>query len=165
MAQQEFIGGRGHDTIRHDKFSNVPNDAFKFAFVRNPWDRYVSAVLAHKDYRDIDKDGFTDFTINNLGQWAFPKNRVSITHFRPQCHFILDNDNNIGVDYVGRFENMFNDWLYICSVVGCIADLPHLNRGNHLPYKEYYTSETWRIVSEAYRLDIQMFDYGNDRPH
>jgi hypothetical protein len=79
------------------------------------------------------------------------------------------------VDYVGRFENLQNDFNNICKALGLNEiNLPHVNRARKeisilsflkqnkrekKHYSEYYDSETKEIVENAYKNDIQIFNY------
>ena len=93
----------------------------------------------------------------------------------PQCDFIQDNDGRIIVDYVGKFENLQNDFNTICQKIHVEStQLPHINRSktynpiiNILKlnknikkhYSEYYDSETKEFVAHIYKDDIKKFEY------
>jgi hypothetical protein len=160
MERQVFLGGSGHATIRD--FSNIPNGVFRFAFVRNPWDRFVSALTSHERYKDIDKEDFTYFVMYEPARNIFPADRVVRSHFLPQYHFVLDTDDKIGVDYIGRFEHLEADWAHVCETLDVIYELDHYRKGSHQFYKNYYTPETWDIIGNLYRRDMELFGYGND---
>jgi hypothetical protein len=160
------LGGGGHETIR--EYQNA-NGAFKFAFVRNPWDRIVSAFFCHpqntsaKFLNDfsMDRDGFNkyiDFCSRKF-PGEYPEYSVHKSHFLPMWHFLLDANNEIGVDFIGRFENLQEDWERVCKRLGVSAELPHIRRVDHKPYEHYYTPETWDIVGQIYQRDIELFDY------
>ena len=65
-------------------------------------------------------------------------------------------------DFVGRYENLQEDWEKVCQKLGMYEDLQYLNVGKHLPYKEYYTDESIEKVSELYKEDIEIFNYKFD---
>jgi len=147
MEKCYFLGGSGHTEIH--KYVNQPgfDDAFKFAFVRNPWDRYVSAF-----YHFFGKDG-RPFEIGmHTGR-----------HFWPMHPYICNRSGELLVDFVGRFENLLLDWEHVCAMVGIEpVTLPWHRKNGHPPYKECYTQEQWDWVAKNYAQDIEMFGYQED---
>lgn len=154
-------------------FSKSEFDAyFKFAFVRNTWDRLVSAFfflkkggIAKRDREwaaaNLNEfDNFEDFVIG----WITPENILTWEHFKPQYRYICDPHGKLQVDYVGRFERISRDFDYVCGQLGIEAKLPHLNRTSkkRKHYQSYYSTETREIVAEVYRKDIEMFNYRFD---
>ena len=154
---------------------------FKFAFVRNPWDRLVSGYFRtgiapdcaetfsrFVEDTNIDKilhlgdlDGKRR-TLDNvhkilMGE-GLEKNTVS--YLVPQHRYLCDSGDNIMVDFIGRYENLQEDWRKVCDRVGMYVDLQRLNVGKHRPYREYYTrSSTIDKVAKMYEKDIEMFNY------
>ena len=84
---------------------------FKFAFVRNPWDRLYSAYRYFKagGWNDDDKtwarqhlapyDDFNRF----VQQWLTADNIKKHIHFKPQCEFICDSESNSNHRLPGLF--------------------------------------------------------------
>ncbi len=129
---------------------------FKFAFVRNPWDRMVSSwsYLKRKTGRTLE---FNEF----VHQYPY-KNIFWDWHTQPQyIHLVNENTNELMVDYVGKFENLQSDLNYIGNNLGINADLtlPTVNKSNHRTYKEYYDSELIDVVGEIFKEDIRRFGY------
>ncbi|NET30784.1 MAG: sulfotransferase family protein [Cyanothece sp. SIO1E1] len=135
----ELIGytGIGHVTYRWyeerdlDKFERY----FKFAFVRNPWDRLVSAFFHLKKGGSNAMD--KHWAIKNLAQygdfasfvkgWLTEQSVNSWVHFIPQHKFIYDDAFNLKVDYVGRLENIQNDFSVIAKKLNLNAEFPYIN--------------------------------------
>lgn len=139
---------------------------YKFAFVRNPWDRLVSSFFY------LDSGGanpFDDaFRKKHLERFngefgAFARNLqdvISTKHFLPQFSWISDNDGKLLTDFVGRYDNLTSDVRHICGRLGLDASsLPHRNRSSHKHYSEYYDAETKAIVAQCYSKDIEYFSF------
>jgi len=64
------------------------------------------------------------------------------------------------MDYVGRFENVDEDFLEACDLAKITAhELPHLRKGGGSEYRDAYSSQMASTVSELYKKDIQTFYY------
>jgi hypothetical protein len=77
---------------------------------------------------------------------------------RYQKDFIYDN-NELLVDFVGRYESLDNDFNEICSRIGISVSLPKLNVSNTKPYQSYYSEKSKELVKEAFEPDIRTFNY------
>ncbi len=90
---------------------------FKFTFVRNPWDRLVSAYLFMKagGAHEIDNEwamkylsdfpDFESFIHNGLAREEI----LNWPHFRPQVNFLRGQNGEIRIDFIGRVENIQKD--------------------------------------------------------
>jgi hypothetical protein len=143
---------------------------FKFAFVRNPWDRVVStyAFLKRGGMNEVDRawaeehvapfPTFDEFVRRKLME----PNVLSWVHFRPQSWFICDDDNRLLVDFLGRYERLETDFKTVAARLGRAVDLPVTNASAHSHFSGYYTPETREIVARAYADDVQTFGYAFD---
>lgn len=140
---------------------------FKFAFVRNPWDRLVSTwfFLKKGGMNEADRvwseahlapyADFDSFVRHGLGRpevqaWA---------HFRPQADFILAPDGTVMVDFVGRYEQLSGDFAIVARRLGVNAVLPAHNASNHAHFASYFTAESAAIVAQIYARDAYAFGY------
>lgn len=143
---------------------------YVFSFVRNPWDRLVSAYhfLAQGIGNDDDRldsvkylskyRDFHEFVLSGLEEQPSLINQQ--IHFRTQKSWMIDTNGKIIVDFIGKYENLQNDFDVLTRSVGKPAyRLPHKNRSSHVDYKTYYTTETQAIVGEVYKEDIEAFGY------
>jgi len=128
---------------------------FSFAFVRNPWDwqvslyKYMLKTETHRQHEVIKNfDNFEEYI-----KWRC-ENEV-----RYQNDRIYSKNNELLVDFVGRYENLYNDFDAICSRIGIPASLPKLNVSNTKPYQSYYTEKTKELVRQAFEPDIRIFNY------
>ena len=87
-------------------------------------------------------------------------NPVNHLLYRPQYEFIVDDENNIAMDFIGRNESMQDSYDQICMKLGLQSSrLATVNSSQHRPYMEYYDDETYSLVHDLYKKDIDMFDY------
>jgi len=146
------------------------NRYFKFAFVRNPWDRLLSAYsyLSGGGWDEADRlwasvhlasyESFESFVHEGLRSRAIRE----YMHFRPQSEFITNLRGRIVVDFLGRFETIERDFQHICARMNVRAELPHTNKSNGGDYREVYTPAMRDIVANVYRADIRRLGYAFD---
>jgi hypothetical protein len=162
-----------------------PDDYFKFAFVRNPWDRLVSWYTMIDEARKGVADGTAEpmtrrlIKKNNLFKYVlrcgptfdeFVKNCTEkqwmgngyYSFTFNQLRYLTDKNGEVLVDYIGRFENLAQDISHVFDMLGLEAsqlEIPHENRSAHSHYSEMYTPETREIVRKRFRRDIEFFGY------
>lgn len=164
------IPGHDHSGIE----ACYKSDFFKFAFVRNPWDRFISAYLYLKSggWRNMDssQDWDRDYcqvvnSYNSLKEFVRePHVWLGMIHFRPQFGFVVkDTKDSIDcLDFIGRVENLDNDLRYICSQINVPYNtLPHINKtkNRQRDYTKYYDDELRDIIAKIYSKDIEYFKY------
>ncbi len=160
---------------------NEFTDYFKFSFVRNPWARLVSEYK----WRGYHKK----WSFKNWLNDAFPEPGWTDNwrHVMPQYDYLFDLEGNCLVDFIGRFENLKGDFNLVRERIGAqLPELPHANKSFkkgqvfellqftqqlwlrlkskeqfHKSYLDYYDRQTWALVAERYRKDIETFDYTN----
>lgn len=144
---------RAERVLPADLFSSF----YKFAFVRNPWDRLVSwyeFVLqdtGHKRHRRVRRlPGFDEFVRSELGR---PR--------RAQWWMLTGRDGRLGIDFAGRFERLEADVAAVCARLGIPSrTLPHVNRTRpRAPYQQYYTPALAALVRERWAPEIEAFGY------
>jgi hypothetical protein len=138
------------------------NQFYKFAFVRNPWDWQVS--MYHFLLKETTNPryglvksmaGFEDYL-----EWVirtehpYPKGATKL-----QKDMLADENGQLLVDFVGRFETLAEDFAHVCRVLKLEASLPHLNRSHHADYCAYYNERTRRLVADYFQADIELFGY------
>lgn len=138
------------------------NDYFKFAFVRNPWDRFVSGWL-----NKVVKLNALNFDLKTLAEMQQFDRFVEYYsgldldtcdhHFRRQCRLIDLNE----VDYIGRLEHFDEDLKEVFRILALPeVTIPHKNRSQkQVNYHSYYTDDTRRMIEKMYQKDIRIFGY------
>jgi hypothetical protein len=145
---------------------------YKFTFVRNPWDRLHSAYFFLKK-GGINEDN-VEFAQKNLShlnsfeqfvmEWLDEQSMDSYWHFIPQYKFITSskNPNNIMADFVGRFENLDNDFKIVANRLGfknISLKYVNVNSEKGSTYLKDYSKEMIDKVADLYRQDIQLLNY------
>ncbi len=142
--------------------SNKWNKVYTFTIVRNPWDKVVS----HFHYRiktnqtnlknkPIDFKDWVKLAYGSQDPFYYDKPKM----FMPQLNWITDEQGNILVDCICRFENLTEDFTNVCQIIGKNVTLPHVKASKRGNYREYYDDATIEIIAEWFRKDIEHFDY------
>ncbi len=129
------------------------NNYLTFTFVRNPWARTLSQYNKHNHDENIPlQEGFTEWVLAG-GNWLAKENTMK--------EFITDKDGNVIVDYIGKLENINEDMDIICKKIGIEpVEIPCLNTSDStVSYRDIYTDETKKIVTEWVAEDAEMFGY------
>ena len=129
---------------------------FKFAFVRNPWDRLVSWYAyiledrGHKRHQRIRRlPDFATFLRNEAGRRR-----------RTQWWMLQDSAGRLAVDFVGRFERLEQDTAEVCTRLGIEPrPMPRTQASLHQPYQSFYTPELVEFVARHWAPDIEAFGY------
>lgn len=151
------------------------NDYFKFALVRNPWDRLLSAFSTLRGEPDKTSrwiqgqlwarthlSTYRDFESFVLTlEHARVRSRImGYFHFRPQLDWLtLPYSTAMAVDFVGHFERLPEDFAVIARELGSDAELPVTNDSEHTPYRDAYSRRMRDIVDDLYAADIKQLGY------
>ena len=148
--------------------STFDTEAFKFAFVRNPFDRTVSLfeylkklAILHTNY------SFRSFCFL-LKDRAFDSiglyNDRNLSICNPQVVWTVDEQGKSFVDFVGRVENLEEDFGKVCKELKINCQLTHANksRSKQKKYQDYFDDETRQIVEDVYADDLRCFGYRYD---
>ena len=125
-------------------------DYFKFAFVRNPWDRVVSWYVFCK------KSPFVSRNTSNISFKEFIETRPNIWRGPKQFQYEFTKK----CEFIGKTENIQKDFNKICDTIGIPRQkLPHRNATKHKHYTDHYDDDTRGIVAEVFTKDIEYFGY------
>ena len=139
-------------------------DIFKFAFVRNPFDRLVSCYASKvRNCRDFARnEKWHNLSFDQFVQRVceIPNEQMDV-HFRPQYTFITDDKGTLVVDFLGRIDRFDDDMKTIFSKTGFPDSLRVDHRGRSIRehYQKYYTKKSRKLVAERFAEDLQLFEY------
>ncbi len=140
---------------------------FKFAFVRNPWDLQVSSFHHIRRERPRLMQGVDDF--ETFLKWKFDSERPYQYHIdtsiESQSDYLIDLHGNIIVDFIGRYENLHDDFITACEKIGIATrKIPHKRKATDRKkdYRKYYTDATAELVAEHFKRDIELLGYNFD---
>ncbi|WOI25150.1 sulfotransferase family 2 domain-containing protein [Cobetia amphilecti] len=139
---------------------------FKFAFVRHPLDRLFSAYQYlrhtgdHSQSHKVLSEGlrqyptFDAFVLNGLTEEKFKSHSL----FTPQSYFIVDDNDRVIMDYVGRFENFEENLSHVLSHLGIKQGRVHNKRW--LTSRSVKCDEsTVNVIRKHYSRDFDNFNY------
>jgi len=150
------------EMLPQELFDNL----FKFAFVRNPWDLQVSSWHHLKRERPHLVEHLDDF--GSFIRWKLDPERPYQYHIDTsielQTDYLKDLDGTILVDFIGKYENLLEDYQEACRRIGIKPPpLPHKRQAkDRKGYWEYYNNELAELVGEYFRVDIDTFGYHFD---
>lgn len=164
----------------NQKLSDVDLDNyFKFAVVRNPWDRLVYMYsncirefnpitnepldVVTRKYFNIERKNldFKTFIHKVYENKYFTKLNSDYesfeAHFLP-CDLFIPDD----VNYIVKFISFKDDIKYVLDRLCLNIDIPIINKSEHEQYKFYYDSEDLDLVNYMYQKDIERFEFSYD---
>lgn len=156
MEDTKFFGTvmTRHYGIDHYNEEVDIDDYFKFAFVRNPYDRLMSALCGH---------AFVGKRLNHKTLNAFvQKHKVMLPKWistKPQYTFLYI-DGELKVDFIGRFERLLDDWAVVCKrlKINETLTLAHDKKGLY-PKDIYFNEKSKKLIQKIYAKDFELFNY------
>jgi hypothetical protein len=130
---------------------------FKFAFVRNPFDRFISycafMLRGGEVFQQQPQDVMRHFLLE-----APPEQHIL---FQPQAALLTGDDGKTLVaDGIGHVEDMQGSYDAICARIGIPSRLlDRVNGSRHGDYRLYYDQALIDAVSVRYAQDLDLFGY------
>jgi len=170
MEHLYFVGGNGHINFYNiSKESNFNPNFIKWAFIRNPYTRIASAYYGTKIQTYVQKKMFSesktfkDFVLNLykfLPEKIDYKIKYELSkqfyHILPLNYFI--NHDQYKLDFIGKYENLQEDWKKLTNLLKVDQQLPHLNATkNKKDYMSLYDEEMKKVIKDIYKDDFNYY--------
>jgi len=174
--------------LRKRGFSHFLNDHldyYVFSFVRNPYDRFVSAwkwgelkfskegdLSFYNKERGVSFEEYVllttdlDYRKDNENLWSEYDEYHTLPQFEffPHLnggHYFSDKINpKFTCDFIGKFENLNEDFNKVCSSIGVTElKLPHAYNSKTFKQSFEWTNELKEKVYNYYKKDFGLFNY------
>lgn len=156
--------GHGHLKISEVQPFLLPGmwrDFYSFAIIRNPFDRFLSFC----NFFYPDEMARTDDPIALMKKIiGDPKGRHHVL-MQPQHRFLEDENGDLAVSFVGRYEHLQRDIKTICERLDLpFIELERINASDRMPLTRSFDRELEEMVIDNYRLDFENFGYDPTLP-
>lgn len=140
-------------------------DYYKFAFVRDPLDRFTSAwrnKVVNRNYFGFDEETHARMQrVEHFADWAAQRDLADLAvtdhHLALQSR-LIDLTN---IDFLGRLEHFDRDFATVCEHIGAPVSPPEARNQTRSEASEHElpSAELRSRITEMYRLDYQIFGY------
>ncbi len=151
-----------HSHIRADDYRNYLGDKFDdyftFTFVRNPFDWQVSLYQFMREKKSHPQHSLMlSMNFKDYIKWRCTEEPEH------QTFFILDDKEQNLVNFIGKFESLEKDLKKVCDINGLkMKQLEHLGSSNRKDYREYYDSESQKLLVDTFKKDFEFLNYSTD---
>lgn len=129
---------------------------FKFAFVRNPFDRFVSYCA----FMTREGGEFSRNPTAVMRHVLFTLRPFQHILFQPQSSFVTSPDGDLLADDIGRVEDMQGSFDRICDRIGIPREeLEKSNVSKRGDYRQYYDAQLRDSIAKLYARDLELFGY------
>lgn len=122
----------------------------RVAFVRHPYDRLCSFYQGN--FPRVWRVPFPEFV-----DWVLSTDARN-SHVTPISRLLPEE-----MDFVGRFENLAEDWEVARTYFSHVRPLRHLNKGGDTPWQTLFDAlddERREALNDLYHDDFERFGYG-----
>lgn len=110
---------------------------------------YFKVIKKHESNIHSD-DEIKTFMIGSFFHITLAAIQTQYSHFQEKINLL---------NYIGRYENINEDWEVIRSQINCTEKLPRLLRTNRKHYRDYYSPAMQHVIKQIYYEDFKIFDY------
>ncbi len=148
--------------VYSSEVSYVPSlysNFFKFAFIRDPVDRFVSiwkGMVLKRNYFKFSKEKYFEMkNFESFLEWVEGQDIENAdVHLLPQ-HMLIDLNN---IDFIGRFESFSDDFLEVANEIDLSISEEDLIHKNKSPKIDFALSAKQRKrIIQIYRKDVDIF--------
>jgi len=165
--------------------SEIWNNYFKFSFVRHPYTRsvslytYIEGLIKKRGYKVYLRSlPVKRWNQDRVWRWSLAKAYLGSKSFsefirhdmylqdvgaQPQVKWVLDDDKNMLLDFVGKVENLEQDLNKIVNYISGDLDLKlrslNVSGGESKKTSPMLSEADYEYLQELYREDFTTFDY------
>jgi hypothetical protein len=170
--QRFMVRNRQIQTTKHSNLSRYKEvldtalyeSLFKFATIRNPWDRMISLYFSpHRGVSEWDRARFLELVsrvptlrhyVSEMSFGEKLREKIGLQSRNPRKR--LDED----LDVLLRFEHLSEDFGKVCERLGIpVVPLPKRNASVREHYSKYYDDELRMMVEDKFREEIEIGNY------
>lgn len=145
--------------VNHELTKPYFNTYFKFAFVRNPYQRVLSEYF-WLGQKNIDKNKKTP---ENFSSWIDTYyGIIDKDHKLTQYQYLYDEENNLMVDFLGRVENFNADFEKLTKKFGRIIKPIQYNatrQKKDVDHNLYLNNLNKEKIYNLFKIDFDTFGY------
>ena len=132
--------------IRPHVSSETWDTYFKFGFVRNPFDRFVSTCF----FLNRENPRFAQAPVRIMKRYLTAEQFRQRILVRPLSELLTYKSGEIAVDYLGRYEDLQQSYDEVCERIGIPStDLTRKNPSSHAAFTKYEDDDLRDIVTRA----------------
>lgn len=171
-----YINGKRYNIFGHARAKEIKselggknyNNLRSFTFIRHPRSKIVSSYFFYRNHHVFIKKRLTFW-------WKFSRSiKVLIAKILPfkiwalvypyksNHGYVTDKNDNIIVDYIGKFENLEEDFFIIMDNLNVDYsghNFPKLNTSKHKDYNIYYRDKWFkRLIDIKVRKDLKLYN-------
>ena len=160
---------------------DIWNEYFTFTFVRHPYSRalsfysYIKRMVQARGITKNDLDSLRNMQQDPVTNWPWPAifhylESDNFTEFiqkkniRPQSEWILDEDENIMVDFIGTVENINKDMTMVAEKID--VNLPPLEMYNQSGSESidlsFMDENDYEYLYQEFKKDFEILNYDPD---
>ena len=168
FLKKNLATNRSFPSVEIKTYSQIKNEAasffsnaFKFASVRNPWERAVSLFFRKEGIQNQQNLSFNEFIENHL---YASDTCVHPTLHKNQLDWICDDKGKILLDYIFKLENFSNAINDIFERTNGLIRLENTvaNKNESSKSSEYrnlYSEKTKKMIAKRFEKDIDTFQF------
>ena len=131
----------------------VWNSYYRFAFVRNPFDRLVSFYHFHKSNQYKHKVGRERAYTQTFKEWVMNTKDKNV--IQTQSDYLDEQ-----INFIGCYEDLQKDFNSVCNQIGIPSyERPHYNQSQHEHWSTFWDDELNEYILDKYQRDFQNFAY------
>jgi len=149
-----------HITAYHCKKYNVADfnkSTYKFAFVRNPWERFISEVFWKRQRMllNVSFEKQIDLYFSEINSDI----NIKHAHNAPMWKYVYDENGMLLVDDIFKLEEIDKAEKILSEKFGRNISFGHFNKTDRKEWQDYITPDIREKLLPALQRDLEVFGY------